>query len=68
VTGPAIAGTGVTAGDLGTIARSDGTLQATDDGHPLYTATLDTGPGQIGGNGRRDAGGVWHEVTLDRGG
>src|SRR5580704_9876983 len=36
VKGPVTAGSGVT-GTLGTITRSDGTTQATYDGHPLYT-------------------------------
>src|SRR5580700_8853178 len=36
VTGPVTAGSGVT-GTLSTITRSDGTTQATYDGHPLYT-------------------------------
>ena len=43
VTGPATAGQGVT-GRLGTITRSDGSKQATYDGHPLYTYTADTAP------------------------
>jgi len=63
--GPAIAGSGVT-GAVVTIVRSDGSLQATYDGHPLYTATADTGPGQTRGNGTRVGDGVWHEVRLVR--
>jgi predicted lipoprotein with Yx(FWY)xxD motif len=63
VTGPATAGSGVT-GKLGTITRSDGSTQATYDGHPLYTYTADTAPGQANGNGINASGGVWHEVTA----
>jgi predicted lipoprotein with Yx(FWY)xxD motif len=62
VTGPATAGAGVT-GKLGTITRSDGSIQATYGGHPLYTYTADTAPGQANGNGINASGGVWHEVT-----
>jgi len=61
--GPATAGAGVT-GTLGTVARSDGTVQATYDGHPLYTYTADTAAGQANGNGLNVNGGVWHEVTV----
>ncbi len=63
VKGPAAAGSGVT-GKLGTITRSDGSTQATYDGHPLYTYTADTAPGQANGNGINASGGVWHEVTA----
>jgi len=63
VTGPAAAGQGVT-GTLGTITRSDGSTQASYDGHPLYTYTADTAPGQAKGNGVNVDGGVWHEVTA----
>jgi len=63
VTGPATAGAGVT-GKLGTITRSDGSTQAIYDGHPLYTYTADTAPGQANGNGINASGGVWHEVTA----
>src|ERR1700681_3060902 len=41
VTGPVTAGSGVT-GTLSTITRADGTMQATYDGHPLYTYVGDT--------------------------
>ena len=63
LTGPVTAAQGVT-GKLGTITRSDGSKQATYDGHPLYTYTADTAPGQANGNGINIDGGVWHEVTA----
>jgi predicted lipoprotein with Yx(FWY)xxD motif len=63
VPGPATAGTGVT-GKLATIKRSDGSTQATYDGHPLYTYVADSAPGQAKGNGLNLSGGVWHEMTV----
>ena len=62
VKGPATA-SGVK-GTFGTIKRSDGSTQATFDGHPLYTFAADTAPGQAKGNGLNLSGGVWHEVTV----
>ena len=61
--GPATAGAGVS-GKLGTIKRSDGSVQATYNGHPLYTYVADAAPGQAKGNGLNLSGGVWHEVTV----
>jgi predicted lipoprotein with Yx(FWY)xxD motif len=63
VKGPVTAGSGVT-GTLGTITRSNGSTQATYDGHPLYTYVGDTAPGQAKGNGLNLSGGVWHEMTV----
>jgi predicted lipoprotein with Yx(FWY)xxD motif len=63
VTGPVTAGSGVT-GTLGTITRSDGTMQATYDGHPLYTYVGDTAAGQAKGNGLNLSGGLWYEMTV----
>ena len=63
VKGPATAMSGVT-GTLATITRSDGTVQATYDGHPLYTYAGDTAPGQAKGNGLNLSGGLWYEMTV----
>jgi predicted lipoprotein with Yx(FWY)xxD motif len=51
-------------GTFATIKRSDGSVQATFDGHPLYTFVGDTAPGQAKGNGLNAAGGLWHEITT----
>jgi predicted lipoprotein with Yx(FWY)xxD motif len=63
VTGPVTAGAGVS-GAVGWIRRPDGAIQATYDGHPLYTAIVDTAPGEARGNGVTASGGRWHEVTV----
>jgi predicted lipoprotein with Yx(FWY)xxD motif len=63
VTGTPSAGPGV-AGTVGTIKRSDGTTQATYNGHPLYTYVGDIAPGQAFGNNLNLNGGLWHEVTV----
>jgi predicted lipoprotein with Yx(FWY)xxD motif len=63
VKGPVTAGAGLT-GKLGTIERSDGSAQATFDGHPLYTFVKDTGPGTDTGNGVNAFGGLWHALTA----
>jgi predicted lipoprotein with Yx(FWY)xxD motif len=63
VKGPATAAPGV-AGRLGTIKRSDGSLQATYNGHPLYVYVGDTAPGQAHGNNLTLNGGLWHEVSV----
>jgi predicted lipoprotein with Yx(FWY)xxD motif len=51
-------------GNLSTIKRSDGSVQASYNGHPLYTYAADTAAGQAKGNGLNVSGGVWHEVTV----
>ena len=66
VPGHMSAGPGVT-GTIGTITRTDGTTQATYDGHPLYTYIGDHSPGQDGGNNINLNGGVWHVVLVGSG-
>jgi len=66
VAGNASAGPGVT-GTIGVIKRTDGTTQATYDGHPLYTYIGDSAPGQDGGNNINLNGGLWHDVPLSAG-
>jgi predicted lipoprotein with Yx(FWY)xxD motif len=63
VMGAQKAGPGVT-GKLGTIKRADGSVQATYDGHPLYTYIGDSGPGQANGNNIDLNGGLWYEVKA----
>jgi predicted lipoprotein with Yx(FWY)xxD motif len=63
VTGDPSAGPGVT-GKLGTITRTDGSTQATYNGHPLYTYVGDSAPGQDGGNNLNLNGGLWHIVVV----
>ena len=66
VKGPATAGSGVT-GTLGVITRPDGTMQATYNGHPLYTYVGDSAPGQNKGNGLNISGGLWYQATVSGG-
>ena len=63
VKGPATAGPGVT-GTLSVLTRSDGSVQAAYDGHPLYTYVGDSAAGQANGNGLNLNGGLWHAVTA----
>jgi predicted lipoprotein with Yx(FWY)xxD motif len=57
------AGSGVTASDIGTITRSDGTKQVTYNHHPLYYFALDTAAGQTNGQGSTAFGAKWWLVT-----
>jgi predicted lipoprotein with Yx(FWY)xxD motif len=66
VTGSPSAGPGVT-GKLGMITRSGGAIQATYDGHPLYTYIGDSAPGQDSGNNLNLNGGLWHVVVVSTG-
>ena len=49
-------------GEVGTIARDDGTVQVTLEGRPLYTFAGDSEPGDPTGQGVQ---GVWWVVAPD---
>lgn len=63
VAGPLKAGHGVH-GSLGTIRRTDGSLQETYNGRPLYTYVGDSGPGQASGNNINLNGGYWYDIPV----
>jgi predicted lipoprotein with Yx(FWY)xxD motif len=54
---------GVNAGDLGTVARSDGTKQVTYKGHPLYYYIADKSASQVTGQGSNSFGAKWWLVA-----
>jgi predicted lipoprotein with Yx(FWY)xxD motif len=63
VTGSSTAGSGLP-GKTGTIKRTDGSLQLTYNGHPLYTYVGDSAPGQDSGNNLNLNGGLWLVVPV----
>jgi predicted lipoprotein with Yx(FWY)xxD motif len=63
VPGNVSAGPGV-AGTIGSIKRTNGSTQATYDGHPLYTYIGDSAPGQDKGNNINLNGGLWLDVPA----
>jgi len=60
-TGSPVAGEGVDASLLGTTDRTDGTVQVTYNGWPLYYYEKDKAPGDVVG---QDVGGVWYVVSA----
>jgi predicted lipoprotein with Yx(FWY)xxD motif len=57
------AGVGATASKLGTTQRSDGQPQVTYNGHPLYTYTGDSKPGDVNGQGLTAFGAAWFALS-----
>lgn len=57
------AGSGVK-GKLGLLHRSNGTLQVTLNGLPLYRYSGDSAKGDVNGEGIESFGGTWHAVTA----
>jgi predicted lipoprotein with Yx(FWY)xxD motif len=58
--GAPAAGMGVTASMLGTLTRSDGSVQVTYNGWPLYTYSKDMAAGDTNGQGFKS---LWYAVT-----
>jgi len=61
-TGDPVAGEGVDASLFGTTNRTDGTVQVTYNGWPLYYYEKDKAPGDVVG---QDVGGVWYVVSAE---
>jgi len=59
-----IAGPGLSASKLGTTRRSDGTSEITYNGHPQYTFTGDSAPGQTTGRGSDGLGAEWYVLSA----
>ena len=64
VTGTPDAGSGVSQTLLGTIKRSNGTLQVTYNGHPLYYFIGDKSSGAAKGQGLKAFGAGWYVVSA----
>jgi predicted lipoprotein with Yx(FWY)xxD motif len=62
-TGTPAAGAAVSASLLGTVKRTDGTVQVTYAGHPLYYFVADTKPGDIKGEGSQAFGAGWDLIS-----
>lgn len=61
--GKPVAGSGITASKLGTIARSDGKPQVTYAGHPLYRFSGDQRAGDVNGEGVDEFGAPWYALS-----
>jgi predicted lipoprotein with Yx(FWY)xxD motif len=61
--GKPVAGSGITASKLGTIARTDGKPQVSYNGHPLYLYSNDQNPGDANGEGVNAFGAPWYVVS-----
>jgi predicted lipoprotein with Yx(FWY)xxD motif len=60
--GPPSAQSGADQSQLGTTKRSDGTVQVTYAGHPLYTYVADTKPGDTKGQDIDSFGAEWYAL------
>ncbi len=61
LTGTVTAGSGVDAGLIGSVTRTDGSSQVTYNGWPLYLFANDAAPGDTNGQGVND---VWYVVSA----
>jgi predicted lipoprotein with Yx(FWY)xxD motif len=63
VSGKPTVGGRATASKLGTTQRSDGQPEVTYNGHPLYTYTGDSKPGDVNGQGLTAFGAAWFALS-----
>ncbi|HKC18584.1 MAG TPA: hypothetical protein VKE27_03040 [Candidatus Dormibacteraeota bacterium] len=63
--GSPTAGAGVNASLLGTTKRTDGTIEVTYAGHPLYYVVTDHNPGDSTGQAVNNFGAAWYVVGPD---
>ena len=63
VSGRPTGGSSISAANVGTISRSDGTRQVTYNGHPLYRFLQDSRPGQTHGQGLTAFGAAWFVLS-----
>jgi predicted lipoprotein with Yx(FWY)xxD motif len=63
-TGKPVAGAGLRASLLSTIKLPGGAKQVTYAGHPLYTYSVDSGPGETSYVGERAFGGNWYAINA----
>jgi predicted lipoprotein with Yx(FWY)xxD motif len=64
VSGKPVAGTGLSAAEVGTTSRTDGQPQVTYNGHPLYLFAGDQKPGDANGQGINAFGASWFVVNA----
>jgi len=57
-------GSGAKASLIGTVRRSDGTVQVTYNGHPLYRFAQDHKPGDVAGQGLTAFGAQWFTLSA----
>jgi predicted lipoprotein with Yx(FWY)xxD motif len=62
-TGTPAAGAGASMALIGTVKRTDGSVQVTYAGHPLYYFVADTKPGDIKGEGLQAFGAGWDLIS-----
>jgi predicted lipoprotein with Yx(FWY)xxD motif len=62
--GKSTAAAGVSAAKLGTTKRADGRTEVTYNGHPLYTFSGDSAPGQTNGQESDGFGAEWYVVSA----
>jgi predicted lipoprotein with Yx(FWY)xxD motif len=62
-TGTPMATAGASTSLLGTVKRTDGTVQVTYAGHPMYYFVQDTKPGAISGEGSQAFGAGWDLIS-----